>query len=143
MIFLTQNLADIVGNMEIIQKTSAIINNTQYSFIMTLQGKDVEVLQDIFAARNLTVAEIEEIQRTNKPKGTAFFMGSSEQRAMLHVVTANDVETLFSRTVDVEQMLAMRGAASEQPDENIEPSVDENTKEKSDGVQSLDKTITL
>ena len=46
MIFLTQNLADIVGNMEIIQKTSAIINNTQYSFIMTLQGKDVEVLQD-------------------------------------------------------------------------------------------------
>ena len=48
MIFLTQNLADIVGNAAIISKTSAIINNTQYSFIMTLQGKDVEVLQDIF-----------------------------------------------------------------------------------------------
>lgn len=134
MIFLTQNLADIVGNAEIISKTSAIINNTQYSFIMTLQGKDVEVLQDIFAARNLTQAEIEEIQRTNKPKGTAFFMGSSEQRAMLHVVTANDVETLFSRTVDVEQMLAMRGIVSEDPDE---PSNDENTKEDLDkGVVS-------
>lgn len=99
MIFLTQNLADIVGNAEIISKTSAIINNTQYSFIMTLQGKDVEVLQDIFAARNLTTAEIEEIQRTNKPKGTAFFMGSSEQRTLLHVVTSNEVETLFSRTL--------------------------------------------
>ncbi len=113
MIFLTQNLADIVGNAEIISKTSAIINNTQYSFIMTLQGKDVEVLQDIFAARNLTTAEIEEIQRTNKPKGTAFFMGSSEQRAMLHVVTADDVETLFSRTVDASQMLEARTAPAD------------------------------
>ncbi len=113
MIFLTQNLADIVGNAEIISKTSAIINNTQYSFIMTLQGKDVEVLQDIFASRNLTVAEIEEIQRTNKPKGTAFFMGSSAQRAMLHVVTAHEVETLFSRTVDVSAMLESRMLASD------------------------------
>lgn len=143
MIFLTQNLADIVGNAEIISKTSAIINNTQYSFIMTLQGKDVEVLQDIFAARNLTIAEIEEIQRTNKPKGTAFFMGSAEQRAMLHVVTANDVETLFSRTVDVQQMLAMRGAALEQPDESVEPSTDENTKEKTDNVRLLDNAALL
>lgn len=141
MIFLTQNLADIVGNAAIISKTSAIINNTQYSFIMTLQGKDVEVLQDIFAARNLTVAEIEEIQRTNKPKGTAFFMGSSEQRAMLHVVTANDVETLFSRTVDVEQMLALRGTALELLDEPTEPSDDENTKEKIDG--NVDKPAEL
>lgn len=141
MIFLTQNLADIVGNAAIISKTSAIINNTQYSFIMTLQGKDVEVLQDIFAARNLTDAEIEEIQRTNKPKGTAFFMGSSEQRAMLHVVTANDVETLFSRTVDVEQMLAMRGTALELPDEPTEPSDDENTKENSES--DVDKPVEL
>lgn len=100
MIFLTQNLADIVGNSEIISKTSAIINNTQYSFIMTLQGKDIEVLQDVFASRNLTSAEIEEIQRTNKPKGTAFFMGSSAQRTALHVVTAHDVEELFSQTID-------------------------------------------
>lgn len=111
MIFLTQNLADIVGNAEIISKTSAIINNTQYSFIMTLQGKDVEVLQDIFAARNLTVAEIEEIQRANKPKGTAFFMGSSAQRAMLHVVTASEVETLFSIDIpDISALLELPGA---------------------------------
>lgn len=106
MIFLTQNLADIVGNAEIISKTSAIINNTQYSFIMTLQGKDVEVLQDIFASRNLTIAEVEEIQRTNKPKGTAFFMGSSAQRAMLHVVTANEVVELFSRDIaDISELI--------------------------------------
>ena len=122
MIFLTQNLADIVGNSEIISKTSAIINNTQYSFIMTLQGKDVEVLQDIFASRNLTVAEIEEIQRTNKPKGTAFFMGSSEQRAILHVVTASDVETLFSRSVNVAELLKTRSAT-------IVLSEERNTKE--------------
>lgn len=97
MIFLTQNLADIVGNSEIVQKTSAIINNTQYSFILTLQGKDIEVLQDIYYSRNLTDAEIDEIQRTNKPKGTAFFMGSASQRAIIHIVTATDVEQLFSR----------------------------------------------
>ena len=89
---------------------------------MTLQGKDVEVLQDIFASRNLTVAEIEEIQRTNKPKGTAFFMGSSEQRAMLHVVTASDVETLFSRSVNVAELLKTRSAT-------IVLSEERNTKE--------------
>lgn len=126
MIFLTQNLADIVGNAEIISKTSAIINNTQYSFIMTLQGKDVEVLQDIFAARNLTTAEIEEIQRTNKPKGTAFFMGSSEQRVMLHVVTAGEVEALFSGDVDVKAMLGAGNAApSAGADEGAEPPAEE------------------
>lgn len=129
MIFLTQNLADIVGNAEIIAKTSAIINNTQYSFIMTLQGKDVEVLQDIFAARNLTQAEIEEIQRTSKPKGTAFFMGSSEQRAMLHVVTDGAIEALFSREFDVEAALSGRAAATERPAEPYEPN-DESTKEE-------------
>lgn len=122
MIFLTQNLADIVGNSEIISKTSAIINNTQYSFIMTLQGKDVEVLQDIFAARNLTVAEVEEIQRTNKPKGTAFFMGSSAQRAMLHVVTASEVETLFSTDIsDISALLEPSPASMS--DEEQEPQV--------------------
>jgi hypothetical protein len=139
MIFLTQNLADIVGNAEIISKTSAIINNTQYSFIMTLQGKDIEVLQDVFAARALTDAEIDAIQRTDKPKGTAFFMGSSTQRSVLHVVTATDVETLFSRTVDVERMLAwrsrhradalMRDMATGSSDELAEPSDNERTKE--------------
>ena len=128
MIFLTQNLADIVGNDEIIAKTSAIINNTQYSFIMTLQGKDVEVLQDIFAARNLTQAEIEEIQRTNKPKGTAFFMGSSEQRAMLHVVTDGAIEALFSRPIDVKAALDVRAAALEEPDDPAGPRED-STKE--------------
>lgn len=122
MIFLTQNLADIVGNVEIIQKTSAIINNTQYSFIMTLQGKDVEVLCDIFAARNLTVAEIEMIQRTNKPKGTAFFMGSSAQRAVLHVVTAFEVEWLFSQIIDIEKLLLSNMSGSEQlPNGDAEP----------------------
>ena len=121
MIFLTQNLADIVGNAEIISKTSAIINNTQYSFIMTLQGKDIEVLQDIFAARNLTEAELEEIQRTNKPKGTAFFMGSSEQRTMLHVITDRVVVELFSNDVDINALLAqLSPTSSEEAPEDIE-----------------------
>ena len=60
---------------------------------------------------------------------------------MLHVVTANDVETLFSRTVDVEQMLAMRGTALELPDEPTEPSDDENTKENSES--DVDKPVEL
>lgn len=104
MIFLTQNLADIVGNPEIVQKTSAIINNTQYSFVLTLQGKDVEVLQDIYASRNLTEVEIEEIQRSNKPKGTVFFMGSASQRAVVHIVTSDPVEALFSGEIDLKKV---------------------------------------
>lgn len=100
MIFLTQNLADIVGNAAIISKTSAIINNAQYSFIFTLQGKDIEVLQDVFAARNLTEAELEEIQRTDKPKGTAFFMGSATQRAVVNIIASDTAVELFSSYID-------------------------------------------
>lgn len=104
MIFLTQNLADIVGNQELISKTSAIINNTQYVWIFTLQGGDVDVLQEIFNARNLTSAEIEEIQHTNKPKGTAFFMGSSTQRAMAHIITNEVIVELFSKKSDLSEL---------------------------------------
>lgn len=104
MAFFTQNFTDVLSNPQIVQKTSAIINNTQYSFIMTLQGKDLEALQDIYESRNLTEAEIEEIQRGNKPKGTAFFMGSSAQRTMMNIVTAEAIEALFSTDIDPEEL---------------------------------------
>lgn len=132
MVFLTQNLADIVGNTELIAKTSAIINNTQYSFIMTLQGKDIEVLQDVFKARDLTEAEIYEIQRADKPKGTAFFMGSSKQRAMVRIVTSTLVEALFSRDLEPDELFELLTPApdetaelerpSEEPTSDVEPS---------------------
>ncbi len=138
MIFLTQNLADLVGNSELISKTSAIVNNTQYSFIMTLQGKDVEVLQDVFKARNLTEAEIEEIQRTDKPKGTAFFMGSSAQRAMVQVVTSPLVEALFSRDLKPDELASLivspgddsEESAPIEPTDAAEPSEEKTQKEK-------------
>ena len=64
------------------------------------------------------------IQRTDKPKGTAFFMGSSEQRAVLHVVTAAEVEALFSQYLDVDAVLESFGGVSAPESER--------TKEKSD-----------
>lgn len=71
-------------------------------------------------------------------------MGSSTQRTVLHVVTATDVETLFSRPANVERMLAwrsrhradtrMRDMASGSSDELAEPSDNECTKEISSNM---------
>ncbi|MCQ2382615.1 MAG: hypothetical protein MJ060_02115 [Clostridia bacterium] len=50
--FIIQNLGDIFGNQEIISKTTAITNNSQYSFIFQLAPADIESFNDIERIRD-------------------------------------------------------------------------------------------
>lgn len=98
MLFATQNLSDITGNSEIISKTSAIINNSQYSFILPLAPADIEVLTDLY--RNAgEINEAEQNEIANNDRGSVFLISSPRERTSFKVVAADDVQRLFEQNM--------------------------------------------
>ncbi len=94
MFFATQNLSDIFGNEEVIQKTTAIVNNSQYSFIFGLAPADLEILSDLYKnVGGLNSAEREFI--SNAERGDCFAICSPRQRARFHVEAHDTVRSLF------------------------------------------------
>ena len=94
MMFLTQNLSDIIGNTMIIQKTTSIINNTQYSFIFNLAAGDLTLLTELYRS----AGEINETERNkilNASNGECFAICSPGERTSFKVVAADVVYTLF------------------------------------------------
>lgn len=94
MFFATQNLSDIFGNEEVIQKTTAIVNNSQYSFVFGLAPADLEILSDLYKnVGGLNSAEREFI--SNAERGDCFAICSPRQRARFHVEAHDTVRSLF------------------------------------------------
>lgn len=92
--FLTQNLSDIMGNMSVVQKTTAIINNAQYSFIFSLAPADLEILTNLY--RNAgAINETECSQISNAGNGECFAISSPRERTSFHVVASDIVYTIF------------------------------------------------
>lgn len=95
-VFATQNLNDVFGNAAIIQKTSAIVNNSQYSFIFGLAPADLEILTDLYRnAGGLNPAErafISEAQR-----GDCFAICSPRHRTRFRVEAHDTVRKLFDK----------------------------------------------
>lgn len=92
--FLTQNLSDIMGNTAVVQKTTAIINNAQYSFIFSLAPADLEILTELY--RNAgAINETERSQIANAGNGECFAICSPKERTSFHVVASDIVYTLF------------------------------------------------
>ena len=92
--FTTQNLSDIFGNEKVIQKTTAIVNNAQYSFVFGLAPADLEILSDLYKnVGGLNSAEREFI--SNAERGDCFAICSPRQRARFHVEAHDTVRALF------------------------------------------------
>ena len=92
--FLTQNLSDIIGNPAIVQKTTAIINNAQYSFIFSLAPGDLQILTDLY--RNAgEINEIEQNQIATAKNGQCFAISSITERTSFQVVASDVVFTMF------------------------------------------------
>jgi conjugal transfer ATP-binding protein TraC len=92
--FLTQNLSDIMGNVAVVQKTTAIINNAQYSFIFSLAPADLEILTELY--RNAgAINDTERSQIANAGNGECFAICSPKERTSFHVVASDIVYTLF------------------------------------------------
>lgn len=92
--FITQNLIDVLGNTEVVAKTTAIINNSQYSFIFSLAAADMEILTDLYKNAG-GINETERAQITNAGNGDCFAICSPRQRVSFHVVAHDTVRTLF------------------------------------------------
>lgn len=94
MFFATQNLSDIFGKTDIIEKTTAIINNSQYSFVFGLAPADLEILEELYKkAGGLNSAEREFI--SNAERGDCFAICSARQRTRFHVEAHDTVRALF------------------------------------------------
>lgn len=92
--FATQNLSDIFGNSEVVSKTTAIVNNAQYSFVFGLAPADLEILTDLYKnVGGLNSAERAYI--TNAGNGDCFAICSARQRTRFHVVAHDYVRALF------------------------------------------------
>ena len=92
--FLTQNLSDILGNTTVVQKTTAIINNTQYSFIFSLAPADLAILTDLYRMAG-EINDTERNQIANAGNGECFAICSARERTSFKVVAADVVYTLF------------------------------------------------
>ena len=93
-IFGTQNLSDVFGYEETIAQTTAIVNNSQYSFIFGLSASDMKILTTLYEqVGGLNPAErtfISEAQR-----GDCFAICSPRQRTRFHVEAHDTVRKLF------------------------------------------------
>ncbi len=92
--FATQNLNDIFGNEKVIAKTSAIVNNAQYSFVFGLAPADLEILNNLY--RNVGgLNETERAYISNAERGDCFAICSARQRTRFHVEAHDTVRGLF------------------------------------------------
>ena len=92
--FLTQNLSDIFGNEKVIQKTSAIVNNSQYSFVFGLAPADLEILTDLYK----NVGGLNPTERafiSDAGNGDCFAICSARQRTRFHVEAHDTVRAIF------------------------------------------------
>lgn len=94
--FATQNLSDIFGNAAVISKTTAIVNNSQYSFVFGLAPADLEILTDLYK----NVGGLNETERayiSDAGNGDCFAICSARQRTRFHVVAHDTVRALFEQ----------------------------------------------
>ncbi len=94
--FATQNLSDIFGNEAVIAKTTAIVNNSQYSFVFGLAPADLEILTDLYK----NVGGLNDTERayiSDAGNGDCFAICSARQRTRFHVVAHDTVRALFEQ----------------------------------------------
>ncbi|MDC4163045.1 ATP-binding protein [Mycoplasma sp. T363T] len=83
-IIITQNPNDFLGDESIVKKTTAIINNAQYSFIMKLSPKDVDSINRLYeSVGGLTENEKNFIATANR--GYGLLISNTYQRQIINV----------------------------------------------------------
>ena len=97
----TQNIADWNANEELRGKTSAIIKNSQYSFIFKLSAPDMKDVLDIYKAGD-SFNDEEQRMIISAVTGQTFFVGSTELRNCILVKAGNYTQSLFEERKEEE-----------------------------------------
>ena len=91
----TQNIADWNANEELRGKTSAIIKNSQYTFIFKLSAPDMKDVLDVYRAGD-SFNDEEQRMIISAVTGQAFFVGSTELRSCVRIQAGQCARGLFS-----------------------------------------------
>ena len=97
----TQNIADWNANEELRGKTSAIIKNSQYSFIFKLSAPDMKDVLDIYKAGD-SFNDEEQRMIISAVTGQTFFVGSTELRNCILVKAGDYTQSLFEERKEEE-----------------------------------------
>lgn len=90
----TQNIADWNANEELRGKTTAIIKNSQYTFIFKLSAPDMKDVLDVYSAGD-SFNDEEQRMIISAGTGQAFFIGSTELRTCVRITTGENATGLF------------------------------------------------
>lgn len=98
----TQNIADWNANEELRGKTSAIIKNSQYTFIFKLSAPDMKDVLDVYKFGE-SFNDDEQRMIISAVTGQAFFIGSTELRTSVKIVSGDYAQTLFNEQNKMEE----------------------------------------
>ena len=90
----TQNIADWNANEELRGKTSAILKNSQYTFIFKLSAPDMRDVLDVYKTGDSFNAE-EQRMIISAVTGQVFFIGSTELRTCVRIIAGDSAKKLF------------------------------------------------
>ena len=99
----TQNIADWNANEELRGKTSAIIKNSQYTFIFKLSAPDMKDVLDVYKVGE-SFNDDEQRMIIAAITGQAFFIGSTELRTSVKIVSGDYAQTLFNEQRQKEEL---------------------------------------
>lgn len=94
-IVITQNIKDFVGTEELARKSTAIINASQYSFILPLAPNDMGDLCKLYEKAG-AINESEQYDIINNGRGRAFLVTSASDRTCIDIVVPKGIEDLFT-----------------------------------------------
>ena len=100
----TQNIADWNANEELRGKTSAIIKNSQYTFIFKLSAPDMKDVLDVYKVGE-SFNDDEQRMIISAITGQAFFIGSTELRTSVKIISGDYAQTLFNEQKQKEELI--------------------------------------
>ena len=98
----TQNIADWNANEELRGKTSAILKNSQYTFIFKLSAPDMKDVLDVYQAGD-GFNEEEQRMIISAVTGQMFFVGSTELRCCVRITAGEMLARLFEENKKQEE----------------------------------------
>ncbi|MCL2061511.1 MAG: DUF87 domain-containing protein [Firmicutes bacterium] len=101
MCVILQSLAPLIDNKEISGKMSAILSNSQYSFIFSLLPADVDILTGLY---NGAVNENESNEIAAAGVGQCFLISSPCEHTTFRVVADEVIEALFQQKIPHEEL---------------------------------------
>ena len=148
----TQSISDWNANEELAHKTTAILKESQYNFVLHLRAPGVKDLADLYSQGN-GINESEQRSIVTAKRGSMFFIGNEKFHTFFDVVPSEYVQMLFENKDVSDDMFDEAYAAMEETkflkendiDINIEKSESEQendaqSEENSEDNKSIEKT---